>query len=171
VNLNNYANKQVNISIKVEELVEIDAALKALIEEIEGVSESGYFKSIGSYDLLDIKKIQEEFLDNFQNNKLANYAFKEFRRLNSFEYILNPDSDDNDVLSGLDRKIDLLRGSEIFLSMRFYSLGKLFDITSEYANENSRRDMLADRDDWMPPENFKDGTDEEQEIWKMHYGE
>lgn len=169
MNPNNYANRQVNIAIKVEELVEIDAAWKELIEEIEGVSKSEYFKSLNSYDLLETRKIYREFHASLESNKLSNYAFKEYQRLSSFEYILTPDANDDDSILRLDGKINLLEGSEILISMDIHSLLKLFDVADEYKSENMRREMLAERDDWMPPENFKDGTDEEQEIWKIYY--
>lgn len=166
--LNNFAHINSFINIPLSTMVDIDVAMKKLLMEIEDGSQSGYFKSIDSYRLEEVKNRYEKFKKAIDENGLVSYAFREHQRLSSSEYLFSPDYDEKDSLLALDGKLNSIRSCEVTLSMHLSELIAVLEITNEYLNEESRREMIHKRDTWHPPENFKDGTDDEQEIWETY---
>lgn len=141
------------------------------------------------YDYLDdlIKKINADKTGQsfrYENVCLINgkkyYPPNIGRIYHSFRYIHEKNIDSiNEYLrvSRLDLLDQMLEPStsyvEFDVEMEFQYWQLLFEIT-DYFNgvEKERIEMnseyLSPNDDWTPPDNFKDGTDDEQAIWESH---
>jgi hypothetical protein len=50
----------------------------------------------------------------------------------------------------------------------YYSIRILMSIYEDAVRKFIDDDMRESADDWVPPENFADGTDDEQEVWQSH---
>ena len=97
-----------------------------------------------------------------------------------FEFIKNldlppPALTGEEELSSLDfmlqDKVDLPEERYLY-EANFYSIRVLMAIYEELEEKNRqdefKRDSEYEHDDWTPPENFANGTDDEQEIWQLH---
>jgi hypothetical protein len=84
-------------------------------------------------------------------------------------------SNEDEELSSLDKllqdNVDLPEKRYLYES-NFYLIRVLMAIYEELEEKNRQdafeRDSEYEHDDWAPPENFADGTDNEQEIWQSH---
>ena len=84
-------------------------------------------------------------------------------------------SNEEEELCSLDKllqdKVDLPEERYLF-EANFYSIRVLMAIYEELEEKNRqdelKRDSEYEHDDWTPPENFANGTDDEQEIWQLH---
>lgn len=74
----------------------------------------------------------------------------------------------------LDQTLEPLKSYvEFDIEMDFQYWQLLFEITDYFSGvEKARIEMnseyLSSNNDWTPPDNFKDGTDDEQAIWESH---
>lgn len=50
----------------------------------------------------------------------------------------------------------------------YYSIRILMSIYEDTVKKFIDNDMRESADDWVPPDNFADGTDDEQEVWQSH---
>ena len=95
-----------------------------------------------------------------------------------FEFIKNLDLppaplDVAEELSSLDKmlqdKVNLPEERYLY-EANFYSMRVLMAIYEEHEEKLYLEDLDREtlHNDWVPPDNFADGTDDEQEIWKLH---
>ena len=77
----------------------------------------------------------------------------------------------NNEMSDLDRllqdRVDLPEPNFVYES-NYYFIRILMSIYEDAVRKLIDDDICESADDWVPPENFADGTDDEQEVWQSH---
>jgi len=54
------------------------------------------------------------------------------------------------------------------IELTFSQWGVIEHLLDEREKESDMNDLYAAADDWAPPDNFRNGTDDEREIWDAH---
>lgn len=110
----------------------------------------------------NIVRMYFSFRDVYEKNIDLINEYIKGSRLDRVEHIL--ESIEFDCRSSVDFDIE----------MDFQYWQFLFEITDYFNGVEKRRiemnsAALSEKNDWSPPDNFKDGTDDEQEVWSSHW--
>jgi hypothetical protein len=104
------------------------------------------------YYLPNIRRMQGSFYEIYEKNKEVFEENEKYSKLDPLDQVLNFD----------------LRPSEVYeIEMDFQYWKYLFEITDYFKEQKNDEDQYEDNN-WFPPDNFRDGTDDEQETWKLH---
>jgi hypothetical protein len=105
----------------------------------------------------DIHRIRSEFLNVFDSNKIEIEGFLKYQ------------SESEDALVFMNRLLEGDSGKTLTLEveMDFQYWQLLFEITDYFKSINDLEE-IPDSNDWSPPDNFRDGTDDEKEIWDLY---
>lgn len=113
---------------------------------------------IGSelHDVLAVLRSRHHLFEFIKNLDLPPAALNEEKELSSLDMMLQD-------------KVNL-PGERYLYETNFYSMRVLMALYEELEEKLYQEDLRAEAsfDDWAPPDNFADGTDDEQEIWNSH---
>lgn len=104
------------------------------------------------YYLPNIRRMQGSFYEIYEKNKEVFEEYEKYSKLDPLDQLLNFD----------------LRPGEVYeIEMDFQYWKYLFEITDYFKEQKNDEDQYEDNN-WSPPDNFRDGTDDERKIWKLH---
>lgn len=126
-------------------------------QENETVKNFYKYKDGKEYYIFNIKIIYEAFETTYFKNK------------NEIEDFIKYQSESLKPLVLFNRMLDGDYGNpiEFEVEMDFQYWKLLFDITN-YLETMNDVECYPESNDWSPPDNFRDGTDDEKEIWESH---
>ncbi len=157
-----YGNVPACITLTVLQFSKIENILKDVLFEDELNFADLIFKDFHPFEIEDAKSVLKS-LEIFLGGNKDYLRFKNNPEFDYLDAIIN-NTQDHDVVLPFDElgKINLTFQSNI------NSINLILRMAELYALEEQQREM-AEIDDWLPPDSFQFGTEDEQAVWASYY--
>ena len=164
IDLDIYGYHDISINLTVREINDLYKSLIRLVHDIREKNYKIFAKSfIESIERRDIARAYDFFNELFQKDEaIKKHLLLEsaYENMDALEQLMNGDEYQASCSTLIDLKVELR-----ILALAMHTRHLLHEM--ELLQLEEERDNSA-IDDWVPPDNFEYGTDDEQEIWKDH---
>lgn len=165
IDLEIYGYHDISITLTAREINDLYKSLIRLVQDIRENSHKIFEKSfIESIERRDIARAYDFFKELFQKDEtIKKHLLLEssYENMDALEQLMNGDEYQASCSALIDLKVELR-----ILALAMHTRHLLHEM--EFLQIEAERDNSA-IDDWAPPDNFKYGTDDEQEIWRDHH--
>lgn len=156
-----YGDVSTTLTLTVRQFSKIEDILKDILYVNEFNYAQSILKDFTPVEIEDAKSAAKS-LEIFLGDNADYLRCKNSKEFDYLEAIINSPAQTDIDVSDEFSKINLSYGSNI------NSINYILRIADLYALEDRRREDL-ESNDWLPPDNFEFGTEDEQGIWKNHY--